>query len=341
MHDDIFQDKKCDDSIIWDIFLSAYKYPALVAADKIGLFALLQNGGLTAEALGKSLAIQPRGLEALLATLASLHLIHVEHGVYSLADVARLYLLPKSSFYWGHMFHFDEGRPVTPLGLLEDLKRQTPRAYVNTDLWKDHEANREHAVNFTKAMHSHSFPSAIELACRFDFSEISRLLDVGGGSGCFSIALALRWKNIRCVVAERPYVCKVADDYIASFRVSDRVQTVVLDMFEDRWPTDCDAVFMSNLLHDWDEAKCRRLINSAFACLPKGGSLFIHEMLLDDSKNGPWPTAAFSLTMLRFTEGQQYSFAQLKDLLEQAGFIMIEAKPAAGSFALITAKRPK
>jgi len=332
------QKPECDDSLIWDIFLSAYKYPALVAADRLGLFASLEHEARSLEQISK-LGLGLRAIEALVTTLTSMKLLKEEAGLYSLTTVARTYLLPRNSFYWGHMFHFDEDKPVTPLDLLEALRRESPRPYSNSDLWSNHEVNAEHALNFTKAMHSQSFPSAVGLADKHDFSHVSRLLDVGGGSGCFSIALALYWQNLQCTVAERPLICEISKNYISDFGLSNRIETVAFDMFNDAWPTGFDAIFLSNILHDWNDEKCLHLLRNAFFSLPKGGKLFIHEMLLDDKKNGPWPTTAFSLTMLRFTEGKQFSLSELTELLLRSGFRDIEKKQGSAFYSLIVATK--
>jgi cyclopropane fatty-acyl-phospholipid synthase-like methyltransferase len=339
MREILSQTQTCGDADIWDAFLSAYKYPALIAADRIGLFTCLRHSDSDLNSLSESLGIKRRGLEALIGTLASMNFIRFDGQVASLSEAARIYLLPDSPLYWGHMFRFDEKNPVTPFGLIDALKRQSPHAYDGLDLWTEHEANSDHAVRFTRAMHSHSFPSAIALANEFTLKAVSRLLDVGGGSGCFSIAFALSNPQIHCVVADRPYVCRVSKEYIEEFDVSDQVETLAFDMFNDPWPDGYDAVFMSNLLHDWDHVVCQDLLNAAFACLPEGGSLFIHEMLLNDERNGPWPATAFSLTMLRFTEGKQYSLKELDELLAIAGFVNIHSFQSVSGFYLISAKR--
>ena len=51
-------------------------------------------------------------------------------------------------------------------------------------------------------MHSHSQPAALGLAGSSRFEGARRLLDVGGGSGCFSIALAQQWPQLRCSILE-------------------------------------------------------------------------------------------------------------------------------------------
>src|SRR5437667_16209 len=105
-------------------------------------------------------------------------------------------------------------------------------------------------------MHSRSLHLGVAAARRLaEFAGVERLLDVAGGSGCFSIALAQRHPEMRCTVMELARVAKLARGYIAEFGLEGRVDTLVANMFADPWPPGYDAVFLSNILHDWDRAR--------------------------------------------------------------------------------------
>src|SRR5262249_18140359 len=155
---------------------------------------------------------------------------------------------------------------------------------------------------------------------------VARLLDVGGGSGCFSISIAQHWPNIRCSVMEFPAVCEVARGYIQAGGVADRVDTVAVDMFQQAWPRGYDGVLLSNIFHDWSAETNRLLARRAYAALPSGGRIFVHEMLLAEDRSGPMTTASFSLLMLFGTQGRQYSFSEVREILEDAGFAGIEVR---------------
>src|SRR5205085_1664541 len=112
----------------------------------------------------------------------------------------------------------------------------------------------ERAQTITAGMHSHSFPAAMGVARHGDFTGIRRLLDVAGGSGCFCIALALRYPEMRFTVMELQTVCEIAARYAAQYGASEQIDTCAANMFADAWPTGYDGHFFSNVLHDWGEA---------------------------------------------------------------------------------------
>ena len=53
-------------------------------------------------------------------------------------------------------------------------------------------------------------PAAVGVASRYDFRGITRVLDVGGGSGCFMVAAAQGHAALRCTVMELPAMCEAA-----------------------------------------------------------------------------------------------------------------------------------
>jgi len=97
-----------------------------------------------------------------------------------------------------------------------------------------------------------------------------------------------------------------------------------------------DAVFFSNVWHDWNFRICRWLAERTFEILPSGGRIMLHEMLLDDDGAGPPTTAGFSMLMLLATQGQQFTFGELRSILEGAGFAGIETVSTYGYYSITT-----
>jgi len=192
----------------------------------------------------------------------------------------------------------------------------------------------------TETMHAHSHAAAIGLAREGDFTGFMRVLDVGGGSGCFSIALATRHAGMHCTVMDLSTVCEVAREYIADAGLSARVETHAADMFVDPWPRGFDTIFFSNVLHDWSFETCRWLLHRAHDALPPGGRVCIHEMLLDDDGGGPVAAASFSLALFLTTRGQQFTAPELASLLEETGFGPPRIQATSGYFSIVSAHRP-
>ncbi len=110
-------------------------------------------------------------------------------------------------------------------------------------------------------------------------------------------------------------------------------------MWKDPFPR-ADLHFYSYIYHDWPPEKCRFLTQKSFDSLERGGRIIVHEMLYNDEKTGPFPIAAFSVIMLGWTEGEQYSGSELSAMLTEAGFTDIQAKPTFSYYSIVTGRKP-
>ena len=108
---------------------------------------------------------------------------------------------------------------------------------------------------------------------------------------------------------------------------------------DDQWPNGHDAILFGNIFHDWDLESGHRLAQSAYDALPTGGQVLLHEILLDEDKSGPLLAACFSVTMLVYEKGKQYTFTELKNLLEKVGFRDCKATKSFGYYSLVSATK--
>jgi cyclopropane fatty-acyl-phospholipid synthase-like methyltransferase len=210
----------------------------------------------------------------------------------------------------------------------------------NVDEWASGHMSAEAAASMTRYMHSHSAAAAIAVAQSGLFTSTHRLLDVGGCSGVFSIAVAERHPGLTCTIMDLPAVCALTPDYVKERGLEDRIDTHAADMFRDPWPVGYDAVFFSNIFHDWRPVTCLGLARRAFAAVPSGGTINLHEMLLGDDGSGPRTAAAFSVLMALGTQGQQFTFGELESLLIEAGFADIECHSTSPLYSLVRGRKP-
>ena len=127
---------------------------------------------------------------------------------------------------------------------------------------------------------------------------------------------------------------------MADAGLADRSDVKIVDMFKEPWPDGHDGVFLSNIFHDWDEARCSLLAKRAFECLPPGGRIISHEILLSETRDGPVPAASDSMHMMFFTEGKQRSLGEFSSILGRAGFENVQATPTHGYYSVVTADKP-
>jgi hypothetical protein len=106
------------------------------------------------------------------------------------------------------------------------------------------------------------------------------------------------------------------------------------------WPRGHDALFFSNIFHDWDFETCGMLARKSYEVLPSGGRILLHEALYDEGRDGPPTVAAVSLYMLIGTKGQQFTASEIAKLLNEAGFQSVAVSRSHAHHSIVSATKP-
>lgn len=330
-----------DDRPLWDVVFAIYGYPALFLAHRLKVFPLLAEGARTLPEICDALNIKPRPAEAILTAATALGFLSLQAGRYALTPVTEEYLLEKSPNYFGFFWDLmiDNYQVCTFAGLEKAILTDAPQAYGGGDIFKSHEEQIELLRRFTCGMHSISMTPALVWPQVMDFSRHKMMLDIGGGSGAHSIGAALRLPHLQACILDFPQVCEMAQSYIVQYGLQERIKTSEVNIWQDHWPA-ADLHFFSNMYHDWLPEKCHFLTAKSFNSLESGGRIVIHEMLYNDEKTGPFASAAFSMMMMGWTEGKQYSGQELTAILQEIGFAEIQIHKAFGYYSIVTGLKP-
>ncbi|MDX2086424.1 MAG: methyltransferase [Kofleriaceae bacterium] len=321
--------------------MSAFHAPTLAIADELGFFRALDVAPASAAELAARLGIELRATEAMAGVMSTLGFVVLADGRFVLTDVARTYLLPSSIYYWGGMLRRIRENPLDCRKLIDSLRRNSASKDASLSvMWSRPQPPPEQLAAFTHAMHAHSFALAMRAMPAFAFDGVHRLLDVGGGSGSYAIAALSQTPQLRASLLDLPPVCDVALGYAEQHGVRARLELVGADMFQTAFPTGHDRILFSDIFHDWDDDDCKLLSRRAFEALPPGGKLWLHEMLLDDTKAGPATAAAYSMIMVFVTAGKQRTARELVEIAMSAGFTAPRITMTAGEYALIEVSRP-
>ncbi|HET8840320.1 MAG TPA: methyltransferase [Ktedonobacteraceae bacterium] len=330
----------CDDHLISEVWGSRFYLPTLLLADEIGLFTFLATTPANAERLAAEFSLGQNGIEIVLDLLSALGFLERQQDGFHLSETTQHYMLPESPYYCGNILRGMNTQPFTAAGLKDLLVKEQESDPELQQGWKVEEMSAAITERVTAAVHAHALPSALGVAQKGDFTGVRRLLDIAGGSGCYCMALSLHYADMHFTVLELPSVSRVVARYIAAYGLEDRIDTVAVDMFTDSWPSGYDGIFFSDVFHNWQRANCLYLAQRSFAALPPGGRLFVHEMLLNETRNAPLTVVAHSMHMHNFLGGRQYTMGELEDLLHEAGFVNISVTPTFSSYSLVTASKP-
>ena len=327
-----------NDRRIYDYYIAGRQSAALAAAVRVGLFDALADGPLALPELARRVSANARGTRILVRVLLAMGLLRSVGEGFELEQDARRFLVRDEPEWLGGLIDLEVENFLTPATVLAALRREGASIYAGEDPWQVHARDPTRARALNEAMHSISVRPAAALARAVDLDGRRPLLDVGGGSGAASIELARAWPELRCTVWELPSVCALAREYVAAAGLEARVEALEGDMFGDRFPEGCDVVLFAQILHDWPPEKGRGLLERAFAALPPGGLLLIHEKLIEPG--GPLPNALVDLDMLVWTEGQAWQLEELAALLKATGFRDVELRDTSGYWSAVLARKP-
>jgi predicted O-methyltransferase YrrM len=87
-----------------------------------------------------------------------------------------------------------------------------------------------------------------ELATRLDFSKYRRLVDVGGGSGGLSVAMAEAWPHLEITLADLPTTAAVAERYIDDAGLKTRIHLNPTDIVTRKLEGTYDVAIMRGLI---------------------------------------------------------------------------------------------
>jgi hypothetical protein len=316
-----------DPTPIFDHFRGHYGSELLTAAvAHFRVFEHLAKGPRSFDALRGDLGLAPRPAVVLLTALRAMGLLGTNaSGQLELSALGREFLVSPPFDLSGYIGLNADSPGV--LNMVERLRTNQPagmkpeeagaafifREGVASAMERENEARR-----LTLALAGRARNVAPVLAERLALGNTKLLLDIGGGSGLFSIACLRKNPALRAIVWDRPEVLKVAAELAATHGVADRLECRPGDMFVDAVP-EADVMLLSNVLHDWDVPQCQELIGRSAAALPAGGRLFIHDVFLNDELDGPLSIALYSAALFCMTEGRAYSAAEYRSWLTAAG----------------------
>ncbi|MBR1088435.1 methyltransferase [Bradyrhizobium manausense] len=177
----------------------------------------------------------------------------------------------------------------------------------------------------------------------YSFREHRCLLDIGGGDGSFIAAVAARAPKLRCVLFDLPAVADQASERFRAEGLSSRAVAIGGSFLANRLPEGADIVSLVRVIHDHDDADIMTLLRAIRVALSSDGTLLIAEPISGVRGAEPIGDAYFAFYLLAMGSGRPRTFARLRDMLTEAGFIDIALRPVAMPMlaSVITARNSK
>jgi len=193
---------------------------------------------------------------------------------------------------------------------------------------------------FIAAMHRNARARAPLLVGAVGTEGVARMLDVGGGSGAYSIAFARAEENLEVDLLDLAEVLPITQGHIESAGLAGRIRTRPGDLRADQFGVGYDLILVSAICHMLGVDENRDLLQRCFRALAPKGRLVIQDFILEADKTAPKWAALFALNMLVGTQaGSTYSEAEYASWLTEAGFEDVRHVRLPGPSGLIIGRR--
>ena len=329
--------KSADPNLVHRIATGYMGSCVLLAALELNVFDELADKSMTAQDIADTLGFDPKPVERLMVALTALKLLERTEGMYTLAPETARYLVKSSPSYFGDYYRFEVRHCLMPdFFRLDELIREN-RAIMADD-WAEYMADSEKARMFSLGQHSASLGGGRMLATVFDFSPYKNMVDLAGGTGACSIAACRRNPELKSTIVDFPNVVTLAEEIIAREGLSGRITTQPGDLTRDDWP-EGDLMLISLCVSGFSEKRQRVIFRKCFDKLPAGGTIVVHDFLMNDDYRGPLLAGLYNLTS---AEGVPLSGEDMVKRLKVAGFVDPEVRRVIPEYTgLIAAKKPQ
>jgi 3-hydroxy-5-methyl-1-naphthoate 3-O-methyltransferase len=288
--------------------------------------------GANAEEIGTRVHANARAVGMLLNALVSLGLLSKRGEVYkNTPESARFFLQGSKDNHRNGLLHI--------ANIWHRWSTLTQAVRTGTRVAIDGSETSGWTRHFIDCMQRNARDRAPLVVKALGTEGVHRILDLGGGSGAYSIAFAKASPAVQCEILDVPEVVPLTTEYINRAEVSAQVNVRAGNMLHDDFGHGYDLIMMNAVCHMFSEEQNVDIFRRAHHSLGSNGRLVVQDFILNPEKAGPQQAALFSLNMLVSTEaGASYSESEYRNWMKAAGFSDVSRIDLPGASDLIVGR---
>ena len=324
-------------------FTFGFAPPLIIeSAIRHGVFNVLDEEAKTIEQVSAETSASRRGLGAIMNVLVALDLLTKDNdGRYALTAESSAFLVPGKATFCGAFFLLTSKPMLSAWRNLHEIVRSGRSEKSINQEWD----GVPFFLQFVEDIFPIHYPAAQRLADALEVSKAAApisALDLGAGSGVWSIALAQQSPHVRVTAVDWAGVIPVTRKVTARLGVADRYRFVEGDLLEANFGAGHAIATAGHILHSEGEERSRLLLKKTFDALAPGGTMAIAEILVDEDRSGPLPALIFAVNMLvNSQQGDTFSLDEISSWLRGVGFEDVTTIEAPGlAPLLILARKP-
>ena len=305
---------------------------AVLTALEFDVFSAIGRGASAAD-VARKINADARATEMLLNVLVSLNLLQKKDGIFFNSSASGRF--------------FTQGSRDNARGALMHTANLWPRWSTLTDCVRAGTsvatAGRDGTwvKSFLAAMDRNAKERAGVVQKALETAGIRRKLDLGGGSGAYSIAFVRAMPELESDLLDLGDVVPLAREKIREAGLDGRITVREGDMLTAPLGENYDLVLTSAICHMFSPEENQRLFRRVYGALAREGRFVVQDFILDPDKTAPRDAALFSLNMLVGTRaGSSHSEREYAVWLTNAGFKDVRRMRLPGPTGLMIGARP-
>jgi len=307
---------------------------AILTAIELDAFSAVGPGSRASDLAGR-IGTDPRATEMLLNALAAMRLLTKENGIFFLTPVSSRFLAAGGKDDSRAAIMHTAGLWARWSTLTDCVRAGTAVTHMELE-----QRGEQRTEAFIAAMDRNAHERAPHVLRAVGSEKIGRMLDVGGGSGAYSIAFARAIPGLRAEILDLPGVCPIAQRHIEMAGLTGRVVIRAADLRRDALGEGYDLILVSAICHMLSPDENLDLLRRCHAALRADGRVVIQDFILENDKTAPKFAALFALNMLVGTiAGSSYSVEEYRTWLSRAGFCRPNHVRLAGPTGLMIGTR--
>ncbi len=302
----------------------------LTAFVKAGLIEFLNGHLRTFDEITEFTGLSPDATDRLLRAGQSLQIAESpQPGLWTLGEAGAPLSANEGAMAMIRHHHLLYSDLADPLALLsKNRSAETALSAYWTYASKDD--SNEGAAGYSALMAATQPMVSQQILDAYDFAAHRRMLDIGGGSGAFTAAIAAAAPDVQFGIFDLPDVIAEARKRLGSTQIEFHPGSFK----ENAIPTGYDLITLVRILHDHDDDVVQALLPKIYQALPKGGRLLIVEPMAESAHAERMGGAYFGLYLWAMGSGRPRTAAEAIKMLKAAGFVTIN--PVKTALPIIT-----
>jgi|WetSurMetagenome_2_1015567.scaffolds.fasta_scaffold116858_2 C-methyltransferase len=325
--------------VLYEQFQYFWLLPCLRVAAELDIAGLIGEKPLTIAELAKMTGSDPESLFRIMRALTSNGIFKLrKDGKYINSPMSKALVDGEGSLRYVIMQHLGRFNwsAFNELGYSVRTGEDAVQKVYGKRIYDYLAENREESELFDRSMTNLAELAIEPVLSAYDFSKYHTIADIGGGEGLLLSAILFKNTSVKGILSDLPEGLARAETILKKYNVSDRIKIIPGNFFESL-PSGADLYLLKNILHNWSDEDCIRILKNIKGILPEKGTIVIMEMMIEEDNKPSFGKLIDIQMMVFMKKGKERTRREYEELLTKSGLKMTRIIPTISPLSLIEA----